>query len=291
MVLAEDVVAAEPGARASTTRRWTASRCAAADTRGGAPGSPVALTPERGVARRRARRARASARARRSRSRPGRWFPTGADAVRPCRGHRLAGRRACWSRPRSSPGATSAAPARTSRAGADGAARRAPGSARPSSACSPRSDATRSRCAPPPAGARCCVSGDELLEPGEPMRPGGVRNSNAYTLAALAERGGAEVCGVERVADDARGDARGDRRRRSRPTSVADLRRRLGRRARPRQGRASPSSASRSVFWGVALKPGRPTWFGTRGDDARLRPAGQPGLGDGHLPAARRARR
>ena len=34
------------------------------------------------------------------------------------------------------------------------------------------------------------TSGDELLEPGEEMRPGGVRNSNAYTLSALAEIGG-----------------------------------------------------------------------------------------------------
>ena len=43
-------------------------------------------------------------------------------------------------------------------------------------------------------------------------------------------------------------------------------------------------------FWGVALKPGKPTWFGTRGQHARIRPAGQPGLGDGDLHAARRAR-
>ena len=42
------------------------------------------------------------------------------------------------------------------------------------------------------------------------------------------------------------------------------------------------------VFWGVALKPGKPTWFGVApGGSARLRPARQPRLGDGHLPALR----
>ena len=40
-------------------------------------------------------------------------------------------------------------------------------------------------------------------------------------------------------------------------------------------------------FWGVRLRPGKPTWFGTRGGTLRLRPAGQPGVGDGDLPAVR----
>ena len=34
------------------------------------------------------------------------------------------------------------------------------------------------------------------------MIPGGVRNSNAYTVPALATRAGAEVASVERVADE-----------------------------------------------------------------------------------------
>ena len=42
------------------------------------------------------------------------------------------------------------------------------------------------------------------------------------------------------------------------------LRRRLGRAARPRQARAGGASASSEMFWGVALQPGKPTWFGTR---------------------------
>ena len=42
-------------------------------------------------------------------------------------------------------------------------------------------------------------------------------------------------------------------------------------------------------FWRVALRPGKPTWFGVARRDARVRAARQPGLGDGHLPAVRAA--
>ena len=42
-------------------------------------------------------------------------------------------------------------------------------------------------------------------------------------------------------------------------------------------------------FWGVSLRPGKPTWFGVREAHARFRAAGQPGVGDGHLPALRAA--
>ena len=56
-------------------------------------------------------------------------------------------------------------------------------------------------CARRPTLAVVCT-GDELLGPSEPMRPGGVRNSNAYALPALARLAGAEVVSVERCADD-----------------------------------------------------------------------------------------
>ena len=39
-------------------------------------------------------------------------------------------------------------------------------------------------------------TGDELVEPGTPLRPGQIRNSNAYGVAAQAEHAGAAV--VER---------------------------------------------------------------------------------------------
>ena len=42
------------------------------------------------------------------------------------------------------------------------------------------------------------------------------------------------------------------------------------------------------VFWGVSLRPGKPTYFGVGAErHPGLRPARQPGLGDRHLPALR----
>ncbi len=107
------------------------------------------------------------------------------------------------------------------------------------------------------------ASGDELFEPGEEMGAGGVRNSNAYTLAALAEQAGAEVCGVERVADE-------------REATRAAIGAALGADAVLISGGVSVGEHDHAKgalaelrveerFWGVALKPGRPAWFGTRG--------------------------
>ena len=49
-----------------------------------------------------------------------------------------------------------------------------------------------------------CVitTGDELHEPGEPLSPGGVRNSNAHSVPALVDRAGGEVVRVETVPDE-----------------------------------------------------------------------------------------
>jgi molybdopterin molybdotransferase len=110
---------------------------------------------------------------------------------------------------------------------------------------------------------RVLVSGDELLEPGEEMRPGGVRNSNAYTLAALAEWAGAEVCGVERVADDPEAT-----RAAIAAALAADAVLISGGVSVGEHDHVKGALAELGVaehFWGVALKPGRPTWFGTHG--------------------------
>ena len=53
------------------------------------------------------------------------------------------------------------------------------------------------------------TTGDELQEPGEPLRPGAIRNSNAHSVAALVERAGAELLGAEIVADDPEATERG----------------------------------------------------------------------------------
>ena len=110
--------------------------------------------------------------------------------------------------------------------------------ARPSWARWPRSAAPRSCAAPQPRVA-VLTTGDELVEPGAgPLAPGQIRNSNAYALAAQAQRAGARVVAREIVRDD-REHTIADAARRARGRRRRDrLRRRVGRPARPREARA-----------------------------------------------------
>jgi molybdopterin molybdotransferase len=107
------------------------------------------------------------------------------------------------------------------------------------------------------------TTGDELQEPGEPLRPGAIRNSNAYSVAGLIERSGALLESVAIVPDD-------------RETTEAALTRALSCDIAVVSGGVSvgphdhvrPTLAAlgaEEVFWGVALRPGKPTWFGTVG--------------------------
>jgi molybdopterin molybdotransferase len=110
------------------------------------------------------------------------------------------------------------------------------------------------------------TTGDELVEPGEgPLQLGQIRNSNAYALGAQALRAGANVVARQIVRDD-------------RATTVEQLGRALeqadvvivsgGVSVGPHD-HVKPALAELGVeesFWRVALKPGKPTWFGTRGD-------------------------
>ncbi len=104
------------------------------------------------------------------------------------------------------------------------------------------------------------TTGDELLEPGEATRPGGVRNSNAYTIPPLALSAGADVATIETVKDDPE------------LTRVA-IERMLGGEIAVICGGVSvgehdhvkgalASLDVEEVFRRVALKPGKPTWFG-----------------------------
>jgi molybdopterin molybdotransferase len=104
------------------------------------------------------------------------------------------------------------------------------------------------------------VTGDELIEPGEPLRPGAVRDSNAHTVPALATQAGAEVVAVERVGDDA--DATREALTRMLESELAVV---CGGVSVGRHDHVRPALAELEVaeaFWGVALRPGKPTWFG-----------------------------
>ena len=104
------------------------------------------------------------------------------------------------------------------------------------------------------------TTGDELLEPGEAQRPGGVRDANAYTIPALTLAAGGDLTAIETVPDDP-------------GLTRAAIERMLGGEFAVICGGVSVGehdhvkSALNSlgvdeVFWRVALKPGKPTWFG-----------------------------
>ncbi len=108
-------------------------------------------------------------------------------------------------------------------------------------------------------------SGDELRPPGAHLGPGQIHNSNAITLSALAESAGAQVVSNEVVADEpartktALGAAleHCDVLVISGGVSVGE---------HDHVKRALGALDVEQRFWRVALRPGRPTWFGVRGD-------------------------
>jgi molybdopterin molybdotransferase len=104
------------------------------------------------------------------------------------------------------------------------------------------------------------TTGDELLSPSEPLSPGGVRDTNSHAVPAQARLAGAQLILVETVPDEY-------------AATVAAIRRGLeadvlvicgGVSVGPHD-HVKPALAELGVeqdFWGVALRPGKPTWFG-----------------------------
>lgn len=109
------------------------------------------------------------------------------------------------------------------------------------------------------------VTGDELAEPGEALGPGGIYSSNGFALHGQAERAGAEVTLRESV-----GDSYEDTRAAlERALDAADVVCVSGGVSVGEHDHVKPALRELGVeerFWGVALKPGKPTWFGQRGD-------------------------
>ena len=104
------------------------------------------------------------------------------------------------------------------------------------------------------------TTGDELQEPGEPLRPGAIRNSNAYSVSGLIRRSGAVLGAVEMVPDDR--DATADALARALTGDVVVI---SGGVSVGPHDHVRPTLAAlgaEEVFWGVALRPGKPTWFG-----------------------------
>jgi molybdopterin molybdotransferase len=115
------------------------------------------------------------------------------------------------------------------------------------------------------------TTGDELLEPGEPLRPGAIRNSNSYSVGALVERAGAVLDRTEIVPDDAEATEESLRRALASDVTVVCGGVSVGEHDHVRP--ALERLGVEQVFWGVALRPGKPTWFGV----APRNPAAGPG--------------
>ncbi|HEV2820455.1 MAG TPA: gephyrin-like molybdotransferase Glp [Solirubrobacteraceae bacterium] len=107
------------------------------------------------------------------------------------------------------------------------------------------------------------VTGDELRAPGSTLHHGEIHESNGLTLAALAVDTGAVVHRTDPVADrrDATREALGAALEHA-DVVVASGGVSVG----PHDHVKGALSALgvRERFWGVALRPGKPTWFGTR---------------------------
>jgi molybdopterin molybdotransferase len=107
------------------------------------------------------------------------------------------------------------------------------------------------------------VSGDELLGPQEPMRPGGVRDTSSFSIAALTRCAGGEVAHTAFMRDEPAATREAIARALEGVdvtvicggVSVGDHDHVRG---------ALQELQATEVFWGLALKPGRPAWFGTR---------------------------
>src|SRR4051794_27749282 len=109
------------------------------------------------------------------------------------------------------------------------------------------------------------ATGDELVPAGQPLGPGQIHDSNALALAAQATRAGAHVLGTARAADTREG-------------TTAALGGALGRAdvlvisggvSVGPHDHVKPALEQLGVeerFWRVALRPGKPTWFGTKDD-------------------------
>jgi molybdopterin molybdotransferase len=109
------------------------------------------------------------------------------------------------------------------------------------------------------------VTGDELLGLHEAPRAGAIRDTSTLTISALACCGGADVIRTGRAGDDA--DA--TREAVTQALDGVDIAVVCGGVSVGVHDHVRPSLAElgvREEFWGLALKPGSPAWFGRRDD-------------------------
>jgi molybdopterin molybdotransferase len=106
------------------------------------------------------------------------------------------------------------------------------------------------------------ATGDEVVEPGQPIRDGQVYNSNAYSVAALVREAGGEPALLPRVRDDL-----GALRRELEAREDLDLLLTSGGVSMGRYDFVRDLLFTEGTvhFWKVAMKPGGPVLFGAWG--------------------------
>jgi molybdopterin molybdotransferase len=106
------------------------------------------------------------------------------------------------------------------------------------------------------------VTGDELTEPGNDLAPGAIFSSNGFALAGLVERSQATLVSRSTVRDS----AESTREALGRALPEADVVCVSGGVSVGPHDHVKPALRDLGVserFWGVALRPGKPTWFGS----------------------------
>jgi molybdopterin molybdotransferase len=121
----------------------------------------------------------------------------------------------------------------------------------------------RVRCARRPRAA-IVTTGTELRRLGEPLGPGEIYDSNGVMLAALLAGAGAEVVAHEHVTDDAQAHEAMLARALEADVLVTSGGVSVGPHDLVRDALAR--LGAEEVFWGVAMRPGKPLAFSVRGD-------------------------
>jgi molybdopterin molybdotransferase len=108
------------------------------------------------------------------------------------------------------------------------------------------------------------TTGDELVASGAALHAGAVRDSSAYSIPALARQAGGEVVHVARVADAPRATEAAIADTLAHDVVIVCGGASVGEHDYVK--RALAALEVREHFWGIALKPGKPTWFGVSGE-------------------------
>jgi molybdopterin molybdotransferase len=132
----------------------------------------------------------------------------------------------------------------------------------------------RVKCAARPRVA-LLVTGDELTEPGEELADGRIYSSNSYALAAQVEAAGARLALRETIPDDAEA-TRAALERALAGVDVVCVSGGVSVGPHDHVKGALGELGVEERFWGVRLKPGKPTWFGVRGDTLAFGLPGNP---------------